>query len=161
MPEFVDGLPLHALVLHAVVVLVPLTVLGAVVIAVWPAARRRFGWLVVAFAAASVVLTPITTSSGNALARRLPENPQIATHQQLGEQLIWFVLPLFLAVTALMVVHTLAARGGESPSWTKIALVLAAVASIGLGVASGVHVFRVGDAGSRAVWEGIENLPAR
>jgi len=38
VPLLVFGLPTHVLVVHAVVVLVPLAVLGAVVIAVWPAA---------------------------------------------------------------------------------------------------------------------------
>jgi glyceraldehyde-3-phosphate dehydrogenase/erythrose-4-phosphate dehydrogenase len=41
VPLLVFGLPTHALLVHAVVVLVPLAVLGAVVVAVWPAARRR------------------------------------------------------------------------------------------------------------------------
>ena len=45
MPAFVFGLPSHVLVVHAVVVLVPLAVLGAVAVALWPAARRRCGWL--------------------------------------------------------------------------------------------------------------------
>ncbi|MGQ0837278.1 DUF2231 domain-containing protein [Actinokineospora sp.] len=160
MPEFVNGLPLHALIVHAVVVLVPLAVLGTIVVAVWPAARRRFGWLVVVVAAVGAALTPITASSGRDLERRLPENELIQAHERLGDQLIWFVVPLFVAVLALMLVHTAAARA-SGPKRTNVALVLAAIVAIGLAGASGVHVFRVGEAGSRAVWDGIENLPAR
>jgi len=37
---FISGLPLHVLLVHAVVILVPLSALGALVIAIWPAARR-------------------------------------------------------------------------------------------------------------------------
>ena len=38
----VNGLPAHVLLVHAVVVLVPLTSLLLVLVAVWPAARRRW-----------------------------------------------------------------------------------------------------------------------
>ena len=178
MPDFINGLPLHALVVHGVVVLVPLAVLGAIVISLWPAARRRYGWLVVAFAAVSLVLVPVATQSGEGLERKLPENPLIETHADLGDTLIFFVGPLFLAVLGLMIVHTVAAKataaapstqatGGTitetrtAPGWTKVALIVAAVLSIGFGVASGVQVFRIGDAGAKAVWDGVEDQPSR
>jgi hypothetical protein len=45
MPTFPGNLPVHPLVVHAVVVLVPLAILGAHTVVVWPAAhaasRRR------------------------------------------------------------------------------------------------------------------------
>ncbi|MDQ3402508.1 MAG: hypothetical protein M3548_03825 [Actinomycetota bacterium] len=160
MPEFVNGLPLHALIVHAVVVLVPLSVLGAILIAVWPAARRRFGWSVAVLAGVGAALTPIATGSGRDLSRRLPDNELIRRHEELGDQLIYFVLPLFVAVLALMIVHTAIARGW-SPGWRNVALIAAAVVVVGFAGASGVQVFRVGEAGSRAVWGGFENLPER
>ena len=46
MPEFIGGLPVHPLVVHFVVVLLVIASLGAVLTALWPAVRRRFGWLV-------------------------------------------------------------------------------------------------------------------
>ena len=46
------GLPAHALLVHAMVVLAPLTALLEILCAIWPAARRRLVWLVLAFAAA-------------------------------------------------------------------------------------------------------------
>ncbi|PPK67036.1 hypothetical protein V5P93_003376 [Actinokineospora auranticolor] len=156
MPEFINGLPLHALVVHAVVVLIPLAVLGAVVIAVWQAARARYGWLVVAFAVVGTVLTPIATSSGDDLSRRLPENPLIERHEELGDLLIWFVLGLLVAVTALMVVTT---RRPET--WTKPVVIVLAVLTVGTGVAAGVHTFRVGEAGATAVWQGTDQQPVR
>jgi uncharacterized membrane protein len=159
MPEFVNGLPLHALVVHFVVVLLPLAVGGAIVIAAWPAARARFGWLVVAAAAVATVLVPVATSSGTKLQRRLPDNELVRTHQQLGDQMIYFAIPLLAAVVALMVVHEIGRR--QTVSWTKIATIGVAVLTIGFAVAAGVHVFRVGEAGSRAVWDGIENTQPR
>ncbi|WP_035302855.1 DUF2231 domain-containing protein [Actinokineospora inagensis] len=156
MPEFINGLPVHALVVHAVVVLIPLAVLGAIVIAVWPAARRRIGWIVVGFAAVGTILTPIATDSGESLERRLPESDLIKAHSELGDLLIWFALGLLIAVAALMVVETIPAR-----AWTKPAVIALAVLSIATGVAAGVHVYRVGDAGAKAVWNGIDQQPER
>ena len=41
MPETVFGLPTHAIVVHATVVLLPLAALVVLLHAFWPAARRR------------------------------------------------------------------------------------------------------------------------
>lgn len=174
MPEFISGLPLHPLIVHAVVVLVPLAVLGAVVIAVWPAARHRFGWLVVAAAAIGTALVPVATTSGENLKRRLGENPLVDEHQDLGDDLVWFMLPLLAAVLGLMVLHTmrqrqLASTAGDGPGTvsappraaapTAVVMIVAAVLTVGLAVAAGVHVYRTGESGSRAVWEFVEDQP--
>ena len=61
-----DDLPLHVLLVHAVIVLVPLVGLALVVIAAWPAARRAL-WLPVLIAAALLVplgLVTIRPASG-------------------------------------------------------------------------------------------------
>lgn len=175
MPEFIGGLPVHPLLVHFTVVLIVLAVAGAVLTAVWPAVRRRFGWLVFAVAAVGALLVPFTTSSGSSLASRLPANPQITEHERLGDLMIWWAIGLAVAVGALMVVHTMAERkvttrvavggagaeeevpqdAGRAP--VVVAIVLALV-TVGVAVGAGIHVYRVGDAGARAVWEGVENL---
>ncbi len=60
----ITGIPAHALLVHAIVVLAPLIALLEILCAFWPAARRRFVWLVLAFAAVTLVLTPLTTEAG-------------------------------------------------------------------------------------------------
>ena len=71
MFDLINGLPLHPLVVHAVVVLLPLAVLGTIAIAVRPAWRLSYGPLVVAIAAVATVLIPVSTSSGEALEKRV------------------------------------------------------------------------------------------
>src|SRR5690606_37393735 len=56
----IAGLPLHPLLVHAVVILVPLTALALVLGSLWPAARRRLGIVTPLAAALLVVLVPIT-----------------------------------------------------------------------------------------------------
>ena len=52
----ITGIPAHALLVHAIVVLAPLTALLEILCAFWPAARRRFVWLVLALAAVIVAV---------------------------------------------------------------------------------------------------------
>jgi uncharacterized membrane protein len=159
MPESVNGLPLHALVVHFVVVLLPLAVAGAVVIALWPAARQRFGWLVVAVAAVATALVPVATTSGEKFELHMPEDELIERHQELGDLMLYFAIPLLVTVLALMVVHTIGQR--QEVSWTKLAIVVVAVLTIGSAVAAGIHVYRVGEAGSRSAWEDVQSNPPR
>jgi uncharacterized membrane protein len=178
VPDFIGGLPLHPLIVHFVVVLLPVAVLGAILTAVWPAVRRRFGWLVFAAAAVGTVLVPVATNSGTELANRLPESPKITTHMELADLMIWWALGLTVTLGALMVVHTRAERKTtakvavgsagaeheEAAAPTKapaVLMIVLALLTIGAAVGTGIHVFRVGDAGARAVWEGVENLPPR
>jgi uncharacterized membrane protein len=148
MFDLVNGLPVHPLVVHAVVVLLPLAVLGTVAIAVRPAWRRRYGHLVVACAAVATALIPLATSSGEALERRVG-GPGI--HAQLGDQLIWVAVPLLVLALVLVVLDrrrtTAAGSSARSGPVTAVA-VLAVVAAL----ACGVQVYRVGDSGARAAW---------
>ena len=108
VPTFVSGLPLHPLVVHVAVVLVPAAVLGALVVALWPAARRRWGWPVVALTALAAISVPLATSTGEGLEHNLPRTPAIATHAELGDQLLVFVAPLLLVVLGLVLVERVA-----------------------------------------------------
>jgi hypothetical protein len=60
MLDTFNGLPLHPLVVHAVVVLLPLSVVGAIVVALRPAWRQTYGWLV-----AGLLVVAATSSSGS------------------------------------------------------------------------------------------------
>src|SRR5690242_361924 len=151
MFDLVNGLPVHPLVVHAVVVLLPAAVLGTLAIAVRPSWRRRYGVLVLGVAAVATALIPVATSSGEALQRRVG-NP--GEHAELGDQLIWFALPLLVLVAALVVLDGRPAprpdagsRDGAATGLRTVA-VLAVVAAL----ATGVQVYRVGDSGARAAW---------
>ena len=57
-------MPAHALLVHAIVVLAPLTAVLEILCGFWPAARRNLVWLVLALAGTTTVLTPLTTDAG-------------------------------------------------------------------------------------------------
>ncbi len=142
MFDLFDGLPIHPLVVHGVVVLLPLAILGTIAIAVRPVWRATYGTLVVAVAAIATALVPVSTASGEALAKRVGGPGR---HQALGDQLIWFALPLLVLAIVLVVLDRL----GRRDRVTTAVAVLAVVAAL----AAGVQVFRVGDSGARAAWE--------
>jgi hypothetical protein len=55
-----------------------------------------------------------------------------------------------------MVVHELSRR--REIRWAKVAMVVLAVLTIGSAVLAGIHVYRTGEAGSRAVYPDVPNL---
>jgi hypothetical protein len=64
MPTEIHGLPAHVLLVHAVVVLIPLSALLVVLSAAWPAARRRIGVASPLLALVNLALVPVTTHAG-------------------------------------------------------------------------------------------------
>lgn len=149
MLDLVNGLPVHALVVHAVVVLLPLAALGTVVIALVPAARRRYGWLVVALAAVANAAVPLATGSGEALAARVG-NP--GRHAELGETLPFLAVPLLVLAAAVVVLGARRERDGARGGPGVLGVVVAGLAVVAA-VAVTAQTVRIGDSGARAVWE--------
>lgn len=146
--DTVLGLPVHPLVVHAVVVLVPLAAFGVVVIAAVPRWRDRYGPLVLAAATTGLVLVPVATQSGKRLQDRIDAGgvvaEQIDRHVELGGVVIWFTLAMWLLTVAL-VVMTRRRQTGRAMTAVVVLAVLAALAAGGV-------VARVGHLGSTAVW---------
>jgi hypothetical protein len=61
------GLPLHPLIVHATVVIVPLAAIGAIAMSLITFVRVRYGELVLLAAIASPVLTWVTQQAGEEL----------------------------------------------------------------------------------------------
>ncbi len=149
MFDVFNGLPVHPLVVHAVVVLLPLAVLGTLAIAVRPRWRRGYGPLVVACAAAGTALTPVATSSGDALEKRVGDP---GAHAAMGDQLIWFALPLLVLSLALVLLDRRTPRPVEGSAPRSTVLNAVAVLAVVAALACSVQVYRVGDSGARAAW---------
>ncbi|MHC1557881.1 DUF2231 domain-containing protein [Actinomycetospora sp. C-140] len=168
----VNGLPAHVLLVHAVVVLVPLTALLLVAVAVWPAARARLSWLTAALAVLTLVSVPLTTEAGEWLEHRVPSSPLVHEHTELGDGMLpWSV---GLAVLALVVLgRRLAAHRltrphdgpGAASSLTRhrsdqgepgglvVGVIVGLIAVVVAG-GSVLAVYRIGESGARAAWTG-------
>jgi hypothetical protein len=76
----IGGLPLHPLVVHATVILTPLTVIAVLLSTFWPAARRRLGAVTPLAGLLVMILVPVTMAAGEALAAQVGPIPAVETH---------------------------------------------------------------------------------
>jgi hypothetical protein len=154
----VNGLPAHILLNHFVVVLGSLTAILAIACALWPAARRRLIWLVLALGVTTLVLTPLTASSGEWLLRQVgPSSPVLDSHAALGQTLVYMVAALAAALALLAAVHIRQARGHAVKTAVHAAVsVLVVVAAVTVLV----QTYRIGESGARAAWGNLASGPA-
>ncbi|MET0853515.1 MAG: hypothetical protein ABWY30_02710 [Microterricola sp.] len=152
----VNGLPLHVLIVHVVVVLVPAVAVAVLLAACWPAARRWLGVIPPLGALALLGLVPLTTNAGEWLQARVPEAPLIQAHAALGVTLYpWVIALAAVAVAQWLWFRLLAPR--TAPTARVLRRVVGAVfivAALVVATGSIVSVVRIGESGSRAVWDG-------
>lgn len=160
MDWILGGIPLHALLVHFTVVVIPAAALVVVLAAVWPAARQRLGVAPPILAALALIAVPLTVNAGKWLYERVEETPAARDHQEIGSALLPWAIALF-AVAALQwlwyrfggapsATGSLRSRPGARVAVTVLLLLAVLVAAAG----STAMVVRIGDSGSRAVWTG-------
>ncbi len=149
-----NGLPLHPLLVHATVILLPLTAVALLLAVFWPAARRRLGIVVPLAGLAMVVLVPITQQAGEALKQVVGPIPAVETHEGFG----LMVLPWTIALAVVAVGEYVWYRffndrtKVSSPGVARVFQVVIAVAGVVVAVGTLVVVFLTGESGTRAVW---------
>jgi hypothetical protein len=148
MFDTILGLPVHALVVHVVVVLVPLGALGVVAMAIYPPWRQRFGLAVLAILTAGLVAVPVATRSGLKLFDRVQASgtvlKQIRHHENVAKLILYPTIALWVFAVALVLLD----RSGRSGAVVKVVAVLAVLAA---GAAT-AQVAYAGHLGSTAVW---------
>lgn len=151
--DVINGMPAHALLLHVVVVVAPLTALLEIVCGVWPAARRgQLLWVTLAFAIVTMVFTPLTINAGQWLYDLEPNpSPILREHAARASVMIYFAVALLVAAIALVGLRMIERRSGRPRIITHIVV---AIVVLAVGVSSIIQTYRVGDAGSQAVWGG-------
>jgi glucan phosphoethanolaminetransferase (alkaline phosphatase superfamily) len=152
-----NAVPLHPLVIHAVVVFVPLAATAAVAMSV-PKYRWIARWPALLLALAATAATYVATLTGEQLAkdRGLDALPLVTTHEERGEWLMiaMWIFALLVVVAFWVLPHVTRLSGAkdrvakvaalEKPLMVLVPLVAVAVL---------VLVFFTGDAGARAVWQ--------
>lgn len=155
----VNGLPLHALLVHVVVVLVPVTALCVLLAAAWPTARRRLGIVIALMGLVLIGLVPLTTTAGQWLRDRVAPTPLIESHAALGNSLWPWSLALGLLGIAtwlwFFLTETRAAAGasGSTSRSHRLIGVILVVLAIGIGGMATYQTVLVGESGSRAIWQ--------
>lgn len=164
-----NGLPAHALLVHAVVVLVPVTA----VLVVWASLRPRSGrWLwasAAAFAAVTLVLVPVTTEAGEWLEHHVPRGDLVSQHTRLGDTLLPWTAGLLLiaaavAIRALLTTRRFSGPDGpgtasatlsrRTPIGGRAATAVLATLAIVVGAGAVTDTYLIGESGARAAWTG-------
>ena len=145
------GLPLHPLLVHSAVVLVPLVAIGALVMSYLPSFSRRHGKLILILAVIAQVSVFLAKMSGEAFAEILDKN--VEKHAELGE-----IAPLVtIPMVALIYLRWRMDRAGSTTGSVvirrliSVALVIASLANL-------VVIFLVGHSGASSVWGWIDKL---
>ncbi len=152
MFDLINGLPVHVLVVHAVVVLLPLMSVVTVAFVVRPRWRRELPWAVLGNLLAAAA-TYAAMESGEKLQDRLsnPNFGEVAKdHGDIAKYLIYFALAQF--VVSLIVWLLLRTRD-ESPRTSAPKLATSVVLTLAVGVAAIAWTYRVGDSGAKAAWK--------
>ena len=145
------GLPLHPLLVHSAVVLVPLVAIGALVMSYLPSFSRRHGKLILILALVAQVSVFLAKMSGEAFSEILKKD--VDKHAELGEIAPFVTIPM----VALIYLRWRMDRAGSSTGsvairrLTSVALVIASLASL-------VMIFLVGHSGASSVWGWIDKL---
>lgn len=147
----VAGLPLHPLVIHVSVILIPLVAISALVMSYLPSFSRRYGKAIFSLALIAQGSLFVSRTTGQALTKILEKD--MGRHADLGEITPFVTLPM----VALIYLRFRMDRSGASfgsvlvRRLTSIALILSSLASIAI-------VILVGHSGAVSVWGWIVKL---
>jgi hypothetical protein len=151
MPTTVLGLPVHPLIVHATVVLVPAAAAAVALAAIWPRFRWWAGWGPLALSVVAVLLTPVTTSSGEALEHQVGHSRLIEEHSHLAGMLIWWVVPLAVLAAAQYWLFTFGG-GRINPRRQRAVAAVMVLAPVLVGLGTLVQVVLIGHSGAKAAW---------
>jgi uncharacterized membrane protein len=147
----VAGLPLHPLVIHAAIVLIPLAAISALVMSYLPSFSRRYGKVTLVIALVAQTSLFLAKMTGEAFEEILDKD--VGNHAELGEIAPFVTLPM----VALIYLRWRLDRSGATVGsalvrrLTSLALIVASLASI-------VIVVLVGHSGAESVWGWIDKL---
>ena len=151
------GLPGHPLLVHGAVVLVPLAAIGTIVIAFWPAARARIGWITAGLGVVGFLFAFLSKESGEALIETVSATAAVQSHADMGD---WGVIGAFLvggSACSIMLldlfVRQRARRDLPELSITRPLGTLIGVFAVVLAIFGTVLVITVGHSGAKATWE--------
>jgi uncharacterized membrane protein len=159
-----SGLPAHPLFVHVPVVLIPSTVVAAIVFMVKRDWFSRYGIALALTSIAAMSSIFLTMQAGAALRAELNLQGQAANLISQHAQAAHILSYVYVVFTATLIVTFAAQRiSGGMPTGLRIVdrllsrrstFTILRIALVLLSIGASYMVFRVGDLGAKAVWEG-------
>jgi hypothetical protein len=180
-PTTVNGLPAHILLVHLTLVVIPTAAVAAVAAAASRRLRRWLGVVTPLLALVALVMVPITRSAGLWLYNRVPHTPLIDAHMHRANHILPWVVALFVVSVGEWIwfrrldrdedgsrFPLLAAAAPDEVSDARVKTasrtrtpgpamwqtVAATALALVVGIGATVELVRVGESGSRAVYQG-------
>ncbi|MFC0626811.1 DUF2231 domain-containing protein [Kribbella deserti] len=159
MFERFGDLPLHVLVIHAAVVVLPVAAATAIVFALMPRWRWALRWPALGLAVIALGAAFVAKQSGEAFVAAVPQMAQLVQqHQDHGSLLLWVTL-VFTAVVVLAALRlsgpsALASGRGAKPAGNRVVELAISAAVVVMAVFVIYQTVRTGDSGAKAVWDG-------
>jgi uncharacterized membrane protein len=159
-----SGLPAHPLFVHVPVILIPTTIVAAIVFMARPEWFERYGIALALVSIAAMSSIFLTMQAGGALRDELHLHGQAASLIDEHSQAANILAIVYVAFTAILIITFAAMRiSGGRP--TELAIVDRPLASrttfnalrvllVVLAIGGGFMTFRTGDLGAKAVWAG-------
>jgi hypothetical protein len=174
LPTVINGSPTHALIVHVVVVLLPMSVLASLGLVFVPASRRAFALVTVVIAFVGCIAIPLSFLTGSALRQRVAPSPLIDHHVALAHQLLVIAAVFGLSLAGFVLVDLMGRVGRGELNQVEAAVVarraglldrssqrnmvnarrVTAVVLVVMSLLTAIAVVRVGDSGAKAAWHG-------
>ncbi|MCB0973076.1 MAG: hypothetical protein KDB86_00800 [Actinobacteria bacterium] len=163
----ISGLPLHPLVVHLPVVLLPLSAVAAVLLLLRTSWYERYRWVTVVICGIGTIGAFLATQSGEELEGDIRRNEGldavrgIHDHAEAGEAARNMALVFFLVLLAYALIPWFLERRKQRaaasdqttaglPTWVRPVLMVLVLLTAGI---STLAVFKAGHSGAEQVWE--------
>ncbi len=150
MPNDFYGLPLHPLIVHATVVMIPLAALTVLLSVVWPRFRAWAGLLPAGLSLIGLILVPLSTSTGETLERHVQRSALLEKHTRLADGLLPWMIALLVVAVIAYVLQRRADRGNPTRKAITALFTIAAIVAV---AGTSVQVALVGHSGAKAAWK--------
>ena len=143
--DLIFGLPLHPLVVHGAVVLVPLVAFAALAMSYWPSFSRKYGGPVLILAVVAQLSLFLAKGSGEPFEERLNKN--VERHANFGEIAPFTFIPLLILLYLCWRMDKSGATVGSAKVRRLVSVLLALAAILAL-----VYIYLTGHSGAESVW---------
>lgn len=149
--DLVFGLPVHPLVVHSAVVLVPLVAIAGIAMSYIPSFSRRYGKAVLILAIIAQLALFASKLSGESFEERLGK--EVERHAELGEIAPFTFIPLLILLYLRWRLDREGATTGSPAIRRLISILLVISALVAL-----IYIFLTGHSGADSVWGFLKDL---
>lgn len=150
MPNDFYGLPLHPLIVHATVVIIPLAAATVLLAVLWPRFRAWAGPMPAVLCLIGLILVPLSTSTGETLEKHVVRSALLEKHTRLADGLLPWMIALLVISLISYAIHRQSTSGHTPRRAIRVVVATLAVVAV---AGTTVQVALIGHSGAKAAWQ--------